>query len=179
MSVLSSTETMTRVSFGRSAGPRDAQAVTVSSRIRQARERVGLSQFDLAMASRLRPETVSRYETGKNKPTVDALLSIAAALDVTTDFLLGHEAPAIDRDASHRPPPAFEAWAVTQGDVDARFEAAAPALAEAIAESGRELDLRGWSAIYLAWTSLPDPEAAELPESHMRDKRGAKKGKKK
>lgn len=63
--------------------------------------------------------------------------------------------------------------------MDARFEAAAPALAEAIAESGRELDLRGWSAIYLAWTSLPDPEAAELPESHMRDKRGAKKGKKK
>ena len=58
-------------------------------RLKQARALRGLSQADLAAKAGLPPASVSHFESGPRKPSFDNLKAIAAALDVTTDYLLG------------------------------------------------------------------------------------------
>ncbi len=60
-----------------------------SVRLKNARELKEMSQGDLAKKSNLQPSAISHFETGKRKPSFDNLRSLADALDVTTDFLLG------------------------------------------------------------------------------------------
>lgn len=52
------------------------------------RKKKGLSQGELAAAIDMNPSHISRLETGKYQPSVDALQRLATALDVTPDFLL-------------------------------------------------------------------------------------------
>lgn len=49
----------------------------------------GLSQAQLATKAGLPAASVSHFESGPRKPSFDNLKSLAAALDVTTDYLLG------------------------------------------------------------------------------------------
>lgn len=58
-------------------------------RLRAARELRGLSQAQLAARASLPPASVSHFESGPRKPSFDNLKVLAAALDVTTDYLLG------------------------------------------------------------------------------------------
>lgn len=58
-------------------------------RLRQAREKRGLSQGDLAKRAGLQPSAVSHFETGQRKPSFDNLRRLADALACTTDYLLG------------------------------------------------------------------------------------------
>lgn len=44
------------------------------------RLKAGLTQEDVAKASKVRPETVSRIEGGKGNPTVDTLLRLMKAI---------------------------------------------------------------------------------------------------
>lgn len=60
-----------------------------SERLKNARELKEMSQGDLAKKSNLQPSAISHFETGKRKPSFDNLRSLADALNVTTDFLLG------------------------------------------------------------------------------------------
>lgn len=60
-----------------------------AQRLRAAREVRGLEQQQLAALTGLPASSISRFETGARKPSFDNLRSLAASLDVTTDFLLG------------------------------------------------------------------------------------------
>jgi transcriptional regulator with XRE-family HTH domain len=58
-------------------------------RLKSARALRGLSQTELAAKAGLPPSSVSHFESGARKPSFDNLKRLAAALDVTTDYLLG------------------------------------------------------------------------------------------
>ena len=60
-------------------------------RIREARERAGLSQRDLAKALGLSAATLSGYESGGHVPRPETLVRIADLCGVTAAFLLGRE----------------------------------------------------------------------------------------
>lgn len=60
-------------------------------RIKEARERVGLSQKELAKILKIKPTTFNGYETGAHDPKSDVLARIAKACGTTVDYLLGLE----------------------------------------------------------------------------------------
>ncbi len=63
----------------------------LGERIRELRTECGLSQKQLAAEIGVATNTVSQYESGKSKTSIDVLANLAAALDTTTDYLLGLE----------------------------------------------------------------------------------------
>lgn len=62
---------------------------TLSSRLHSARKYRRLTQEQLAERANIARAMISKYETETSVPTVDTLLSLAKALDTTTDYLLG------------------------------------------------------------------------------------------
>lgn len=58
-------------------------------RLKAARELRGLSQSQLAARADLPPSSVSHFKSGARKPSFENLKRLSAALDVTTDYLLG------------------------------------------------------------------------------------------
>ena len=52
----------------------------------------GLSQYDLANALGLSRGQISNYELGTRHPDYETLAKIAAYFEVSTDYLLGHDA---------------------------------------------------------------------------------------
>ncbi len=57
--------------------------------IREARKKVGLTQSELAKASNMSLNSISRYESGKRSPDFGALQKIANALHVSVDLFIG------------------------------------------------------------------------------------------
>ena len=57
--------------------------------IKEARERVGLSQKELAALLEIKPTTFNGYETGAHDPKSDILVKIAKQCNTSVDFLLG------------------------------------------------------------------------------------------
>ena len=57
--------------------------------IKEARERVGLSQKELATALGIKPTTFNGYENGTHDPKSDVLILIAKKCGTSVDFLLG------------------------------------------------------------------------------------------
>ena len=70
--------------------------MVLGQRIKQLRKEAGWSQGELGERIGTDSQRVSRYENGRITPSVDALVRIAEALDVSVDYLL------ID-DAARRP----------------------------------------------------------------------------
>ncbi|MBO3088867.1 helix-turn-helix transcriptional regulator [Cellulomonas dongxiuzhuiae] len=68
-------------------GPYRESVHPVSERIRESRERSGLSQADLARAAMMHPSYVSHLERGVRGPGDGALERLARALGVTTTYL--------------------------------------------------------------------------------------------
>ena len=58
--------------------------------IKEAREKAGLSQKELAELIGVAPNTMHGYESGKHDPKSDLLKKISAACHVSIDFLLGN-----------------------------------------------------------------------------------------
>ena len=58
-------------------------------RLREARDKKGLSQSELAEKAGLQPSAVSHFETGRRSPSFDNLKALSEALQVSTDYLLG------------------------------------------------------------------------------------------
>jgi transcriptional regulator with XRE-family HTH domain len=58
-------------------------------RLRDLRELRGLTQSDLASRAEMAAASVSHFETGQRQPSLESLVRLADALDVTTDALLG------------------------------------------------------------------------------------------
>lgn len=76
---------------------------TIGQLVRQERERVGLTQAQLAEASGLSDETVRRVELGKKfEPSLSTLVAIADALGLQVDRLLGRSSG--DEDVVALPP---------------------------------------------------------------------------
>lgn len=65
--------------------------VGVEFQIKEARERAGYSQKELAQIIGVAQNTFHGYESGKHDPKSDLLIKIANACDVSVDFLLGVE----------------------------------------------------------------------------------------
>ncbi len=63
----------------------------LGEKIRELRTECGLSQKQLATKIGVATNTVSQYESGKSKTSIDVLANLAVVLDTTTDFLLGLE----------------------------------------------------------------------------------------
>lgn len=57
-------------------------------RIEQRRKEKNIKQYDLAKLIGLTQQTISSYEKGKNKPSIDILRRLAEELDVSSDYLL-------------------------------------------------------------------------------------------
>lgn len=74
-------------------------------RIREAREKAGYSQKELAQIIGVAQNTFHGYESGKHDPKSDLLIKIAQACDVTVDFLLGCDVA----DETKNPPSTAEA----------------------------------------------------------------------
>lgn len=70
--------------------------VELGSRIRQARTEQNMSQLELAEACGISVPYVSDIERGKKCFSVDILLRIAQALQVSTDWLLRLDIPQTD-----------------------------------------------------------------------------------
>ena len=62
----------------------------VGERIRYWRKARGLTQQQLADKSTLKQNMIARYEIGYNEPSLDAVMKIATALDISIDALLGY-----------------------------------------------------------------------------------------
>lgn len=60
-----------------------------SIRLREAREMRGLNQTELAKLTGLQPAAIGHFEANRRKPSFANIRSIARALDVASDFLLG------------------------------------------------------------------------------------------
>ena len=77
------------------------------TRLKEARASMGWSQADLANAAGLHQSALSHYENGARRPSFTNLRRLASALNVTTDYLIGH-APPLDADNDAL------AWQITQ-----------------------------------------------------------------
>lgn len=62
--------------------------MSVGQNIKNAREKNGLSQRDLAGKLNITQAAVSQFENGKNPPKIDTLLKISSALGVDINTLL-------------------------------------------------------------------------------------------
>jgi len=62
---------------------------SLGERIVYYRRRAGISQKKLAALTGIKPSTLSYYERGKREPNVLILISLAKALEITGDALLG------------------------------------------------------------------------------------------
>ena len=60
-----------------------------SNRIKEARERKKITQKMLALRLGIAQTTVSGWENGSKRPSVDTIVQISDILDVSTDYLLG------------------------------------------------------------------------------------------
>lgn len=67
--------------------------MVLGQRIKQLRKEAGWSQGELGERIGTDSQRVSRYENGRITPSVDALVRIAEALDVSIDYLLIDDAP--------------------------------------------------------------------------------------
>lgn len=61
----------------------------LGSRIKEAREKRGLSQRELASRVSKSPSAISSYESNVQTPPTDVLISIARALHVSIAYLIG------------------------------------------------------------------------------------------
>ena len=68
-------------------------AERVRLRLRELRTERGLTLGEVAAAANLDTSTLSRLESGKRRLSLDHVPALAAALDVSTDELLGSPAP--------------------------------------------------------------------------------------
>ncbi|MEG2183329.1 MAG: helix-turn-helix domain-containing protein [Cloacibacillus sp.] len=76
-----------------------------AERIKDSRTKIGLSGQSLAEAIGVTQTSISRYETGKKKPSFRTLKKISRTLNVSTDYLMGlseeSEPPAQNEDVMY------------------------------------------------------------------------------
>ena len=63
----------------------------LSERLRDLREKRGLSQRTVAQRLNVSPSIISSYETGERTPSTENLLALSYLYHCSTDYLLGKE----------------------------------------------------------------------------------------
>lgn len=58
-------------------------------RLKQLRQKKRLTQGELASILGLKPTAISNYESERNEPSFEKLITLAKYFDVTCDYLLG------------------------------------------------------------------------------------------
>lgn len=78
-------------------------SVGMATRIRDRRKALGLTQVDLATATKISQPQISEYETSQSIPSGDRLVAIARALHVTSEWIVegGPEPGEGDGDKPH------------------------------------------------------------------------------
>lgn len=61
-------------------------------RLREARERQGLSQAELSQRAEMQPSAIAHFEANRRKPSFENVRRLAKALDVSSDYLMGFKA---------------------------------------------------------------------------------------
>lgn len=64
---------------------------TVTSRLIKLREDNGLTKIEMAKRIGINKSTITRYETGEMKPTLDVLIKIKQCFGVSLDWLAGFD----------------------------------------------------------------------------------------
>ena len=62
------------------------------ARLREARERQGFSQAQLADRAEMQPSAIAHFEARRRKPSFENVRRLATALGVSSDYLLGVKA---------------------------------------------------------------------------------------
>lgn len=62
------------------------------ARLKEARERQGLSQAQLADRAEMQPSAIAHFEASRRKPSFENVRRLAKALTVSSDYLLGVQA---------------------------------------------------------------------------------------
>lgn len=103
-------------------------------RLRQMRDKRGVSYSELAEISGVSRRQVIRYETGESQPTADSIARLAKALECSTDFLLGitHEPGAVTPDI----PPEVVKWARAFSDLPKPLKDAIRAIVRSASGNG-------------------------------------------
>jgi transcriptional regulator with XRE-family HTH domain len=60
-----------------------------NTRLKQLRQKYKLTQGELADILGLKPTAISNYESERNEPSFDKLISLSKYFDVSCDYLLG------------------------------------------------------------------------------------------
>jgi transcriptional regulator with XRE-family HTH domain len=72
---------------------KEVSIMSLGNRIKQLRQDKGWSQDELAFHATIDGRQISRYENGKVTPSVDVVVKLAKAFDVSVDHLLIDDAP--------------------------------------------------------------------------------------
>ncbi|MBT2683810.1 helix-turn-helix transcriptional regulator [Bacillus sp. ISL-37] len=75
----------------------------IGQNIKMCRERVGISQEELALKIRVGTRTIQRYESGEQTPKLQTILKISTALDVPASELMGEIHYAAPPELDQRP----------------------------------------------------------------------------
>ena len=67
------------------------------NRLRECREKAGLSQKYVAITLGVKPPSVSNWERGKTEPTPDNMMKLADIYGVSVDYLLGRSEERADK----------------------------------------------------------------------------------
>lgn len=61
----------------------------IGGRLREAREKHGLSQYRLGKKAGVLSRSINYWEKGRGEPSITAALKLAAAMELTVDELFG------------------------------------------------------------------------------------------
>lgn len=84
----------------RSVKSKKSRHLAVGDAIRFHRQRVGMTQRQLASLIHARPDSISRIERGHHQPSLDRLAAIGKALGVTPESLLARGAESLSGELS-------------------------------------------------------------------------------
>ena len=65
--------------------------MTIAESMLKARKMVGLSQYELESVSGVNASCISKYESGKSSPSINAVVALADALGISVDEYIGHQ----------------------------------------------------------------------------------------
>lgn len=95
------------------------------AKLKEAREHRGLTQEEFAAHLGISQQQLSRWETGAVRPSDEVVATIAQALDVSADYILGLT-PEPNAYRSGRPLTPAQTrllWALEEGHISIAFEA--------------------------------------------------------
>jgi transcriptional regulator with XRE-family HTH domain len=67
--------------------------ITIGDRVLAARQKLKLTQFDVAKASGLRPETIGKIEKGRSRAELASLHALCPVLGLTIEELVSNDQP--------------------------------------------------------------------------------------